>query len=672
MSKIKIIETTQDPLRVALGKSQNVVPYGFNKSRITSTNESLFLVSFIKKLIKDDGVLYSEETTIRLDPISSLTNFKTQVRNSVSLNATFTDHFVTIPKCDFAPLVVAENLNQTISSYDGVTNFNYISLDYDDMQTVFPEVELPSILSPKTKEDFITFKRNRKKSPFDYSMDSIKFKNFVLPNEGPQGRKDLNASSKLENFPYYNQIKISNKINNKFSSFLNKLEIFDPILESYLTAPRQIMTCNIQDGTTVRQNVIIPTFNLLAWPRMSGSASLDNFYALDQTLSKPSDMINNYKKLMFAGYVRALSQGNFRSYEEIYNNEECYKEDFVYSINKFKDVIAGPKDQTFFIPAIEDTSVLNDTQIKYGQTYIYQCQAHYIIVGNAYTYTNLKFHKDDDQDYATVKVTNVPSIIIVPLDLFRKPITAIQPPPLFPQVDFVTENNSNNKISIYLSPTKGEFIDNFISILPEDEIFFRDLQRNLGKRGSKIRFRTMPEDGLYQVFKMAKPPDSILDFKDKLLDEIRMPFVTEDAVYQDNIIPNEKYYYMFRKVNSKGVPSNPTEIFEVELLKDADDSKIIVKEYKPPKKIKSQPSRKFKSLFQISPAVEHVMFDSSQDYLFNKSTLKGSVDNLKLGVLGKSVWGRKFKFRIKSTTSGKIIDYNVTFTLTKNKTEEDF
>ena len=37
-----------------------------------------------------------------------------------------------------------------------------------------------------------------------------------------------------------------------------------------------------------------------------------------------------------------------------------------------------------------------------------------------------------------------------------------------------------------------------------------------------------------------------------------------------------------------------------------------------------------------------------------------------------SIWGRKFKIRIKSKTSGKMIDIILNVDLTKNKTEEDF
>ena len=107
--------------------------------------------------------------------------------------------------------------------------------------------------------------------------------------------------------------------------------------------------------------------------------------------------------------------GGFRSFEQVYNNEECYKEDFVYSVDKFNNTFAGNPSQTFYVPAVDDTSIVNDTQIKYDKIYYYRCKAHYIIVGNKYRYENLKIHTDKKNIYATVQVINRPSVILVPV-----------------------------------------------------------------------------------------------------------------------------------------------------------------------------------------------------------------------------------------------------------------
>ena len=78
-----------------------------------------------------------------------------------------------------------------------------------------------------------------------------------------------------------------------------------------------------------------------------------------------------------------------------------------------------------------------------------------------------------------------------------------------------------------------------------------------------------------------------------------MTYESERAVFKDKVAANTKYYYMFRAVNSKGLVSNPSSIYEVELIKDADDSRVNVRIYNPPSAITERRSHKFQQLFQV-------------------------------------------------------------------------
>ena len=670
MAKVVMTEKKIDPLLQDLGKAKTVDHYDVGKSRIINNDLSKLKVTFIDKAVRETGVLSSEVTTLKLEPIQS-GDFRTLINRAITLNVGFTNHFVKLDKPEKTTMLEAKNLNAAMATYDISTAFNYISQEYDLLQTTVSDIQLPSILSFKAKRDFVDFKRQRNPPPLNFSLDASKFENFVLPNCGPAAKGDLNSSNVKEQFPYYNEIKITNKVSNKFTNFINEIEIFDHILNAYLKSKKSLLGFNVQVGTTVGTKKI-GSFDLLSWTEAKTDAIPDNMLPLIPQSSKDSAMIVDYKKLLFGGYVRSLSQGNFRSFEEIYNNEQCYKEDFVYSVDKYNEVMVEPKAQTIYIPAVDDTSIFNDTQVKYGQKYIYKCSAHYIIVGNKYHYSNLKFFKDGDNEYATVEVTNVPNVVIVPFDMFTESVMTLMSPPLFPQVKFVTQNNSSDKIQIYLSPTKGEKIDPFIPILPSDVKQSLDMSLNSMNRSKGIRFKFAPQSGLFEIFKTMEPPESYGDFKDKKLANIRMSFESNSAIFNDLVNPNTTYYYLFRQQNVKGLVSNPSAIYKVELLKDADDSKIVVEEYDFPRLILKQETRKFKSLFQIYPAQDQTWFDEQQQALWDKSTLRGTIDNLSLGITNKSVWGRKFKIRVKSTTSGKIIDYNITFKLTKNKTEEDF
>ena len=79
-----------------------------------------------------------------------------------------------------------------------------------------------------------------------------------------------------------------------------------------------------------------------------------------------------------------------------------------------------------------------------------------------------------------------------------------------------------------------------------------------------------------------------------------------------------------------------------------------------------------KAIGYSSGAISVASTTATPEGMFERDTYNNSLDYVTLGLAEDSIWTRKFKFRIKSTTSGKIIDYNVKFKLTKDKTEEDF
>jgi len=229
-------------------------------------------------------------------------------------------------------------------------------------------------------------------------------------------------------------------------------------------------------------------------------------------------------------------------------------------------------------------------------------------------------------------------------------------------------------ISMYLSPTMTEMRAPFITITREDGAQLEALYRLPNGRdlAGNFKFKTYGDQGLYEVFRLDAPPRSYADFRDAKIGEISMPFNTTNAIFKDMIAPNKKYYYIFRAINQKGMVSNPTMVYEATLLVDADDSKIVTDTYHFPKPRDMESALGFRKLLRITPAVEHVLFDGSQPALFGKTSLVGTLDNLRLGINQKAVWGRKFKIRIKSKTSGKMIDIILNVDLTKNKTEEEF
>ena len=74
----------------------------------------------------------------------------------------------------------------------------------------------------------------------------------------------------------------------------------------------------------------------------------------------------------------------------------------------------------------------------------------------------------------------------------------------------------------------------------------------------------------------------------------------------------------------------------------------------------------FKNLLQIKPAFQQDVFDDQDEFVQNLSTFRKNINDLTLGTASDKIWGKKFKIRVKSKDSGKIIDLNVKFNLIKD------
>jgi len=170
---------------------------------------------------------------------------------------------------------------------------------------------------------------------------------------------------------------------------------------------------------------------------------------------------------------------------------------------------------------------------------------------------------------------------------------------------------------------------------------------------------------------MEKRPEKYTDFDKFLHQTIKTRVGTilwsEAASLADNIKPNKKYYYTFRVVDVHGNVSNPSAVFEVEIIDDNGTvyfrQRII--ELKPTEE--KTPFIPMKKYIQIKPTLaQRVLDDAGMDFpraesAFEYSRLEGTKGPLKLGLQKESVWGKKLKIRVTSKSTGKQIDLNVTF-----------
>jgi hypothetical protein len=660
MAKKKITNIDQDRLLLAAGRGKVLESYGFFKSKIKSSEDHSVKIKVLSSEIVDTDESIKEVVKIRIDAVDKARSRQT-IRRAIPLGSDIRDYTTSIPELIDLNDTQDSNITLANPSYSVDVGFNYVSQDYDNLQSSIDEHNLNSFIDMTSKDEILNFRKRKNANIANFTRGS-KMKNFVMPNQG---------SKILNEVPYYIRTNINDSIKGDVSKFLQKVHMFDEVLNAYLNSPKTKLNLLSQIRTNASQESF-DSYDISTFFNSDVQIDLDNFYGLNEG-GYASKMSLDLRKHLFKGYLKKATDVGFRTFEEIKNGAECHKEAFAYSLEKFDEFeVEAGRLQNLFVPAGYDNARFIDTQVKYGKTYMLRCKAHYMIVGNSYRYSNLRFFKEDDVVYATAEVTNQPKIVIIPSNIFRAKKTVIQPPPTVPQVTFKTENDSTKEIQFYFSPTPSESHSGFTSILLEDDQQRELMDRFFSSGDGTYRFQSYSESGLYEVFRLSYPPKSYGDFSNAKLAETRMPFMTGDAILRDMVMPNEDYYYTFRQVNQKGLVSNPTRVFKVRLVVDADDANVMVEEYNFPKKITSQDRADFKSIIQIMPSTEQTLLNEAQDALYEKTSAKGTLDGLELGMTRHKVWGRKIKLRFRSKTSGKMIDVNVHFNLRKNKTKEEF
>jgi hypothetical protein len=661
MPKLKISNFRIDNLLRSAGKSNTVTQYGIGKSKIEKASVGTITITSLNSEIREDASGIYEVAKIKVESIDKQ-NVREAIQSAIPSGQVLQNHYVTIPSLLDLDENRALNITKANPSFTLDCKFNYVATDYDNLQISIDEINLNSILDPTTKNEIINYQKIKKARVANFARGEA-MKNFVIPQ--------VNSPNQLQ-MPYYLETTLNDGVSSGIATFLQKIQVFDEVLNDYLFSKKAPVEMNIQSGTsTVKTRV--PTYNLSKFFDSNRELDTDNFYGLTSS-GVVSKMSFDLRKHLFKGFLKKSTTIGFRTYQQVLENSECHKEAFAYSLEKFDGAnVEQARIQNLFAPAGSGTTRFVDTQIKYGKDYFIKADAHYMIVGNSYKYEDLKFFKEDEgSEYAIVTVINRPNVVIAPVQLFSKNKMIIQPPPVHPQVDFKVESNASDEVQIYLSPTKSEVRANFIEILPTDAAQTDALNSFYSNSQNGFTFKTTNESGLYEVFRTQTPPTSYSSFRNYKLSEIRMPFITADAVFRDSLTPNEDYYYIFRKMNEKGLVSNPTSVFKVSIVVDADDSRVNVETYSFPPTALSQPRAEFKSMMQIRPSIEQTLFNDNQDVLYEKRSLAGTLDDLKLGIVEESVWGRKIKLRVRSKTSGKIIDLNINFNLSKNKTKEEF
>ena len=383
---------------------------------------------------------------------------------------------------------------------------------------------------------------------------------------------------------------------------------------------------------------------------------------------------------------RTISMSSF-SYSDILNKERSPNEILFFRVEKwFSQNPAGTPDQVFFIPATDSSKRFIDTQIKGNKNYYYRATVYYSVIESEYFFTDIV----DDGETGSCIVQVRPSVKIYNQIAFEGSIINTSAPPLPPYVSFHVKQSEKNKIKMYLELQKGQRNKVFIGISGDDQL---SIGPNYLLENNEVMFKYTKDSARFQVFRTTNRPQNYSDFFNKSVGTFENNNDRENMIIMDNVVPNKKYYYTFRTINQDGSFSNPTPVFEVELIKDSDSKKVSVNvieinENIYDEEMETSIEMNFRSLLQIKPAPQQLAFniDEFRQSGLTINSFANKLPFISLGNTGDSttgdsafdtplennIWGNKFKFRVKSNDSGKIIDFNVNVNLIKQLTEEDF
>ena len=258
-------------------------------------------------------------------------------------------------------------------------------------------------------------------------------------------------------------------------------------------------------------------------------------------------------------------------------------------------------------------------------------------------------------------------LIFIESPYYEEYIYAIDSPPIPPDVELVTYRGIDNKVLILFNQMVDKRALVPIAINESDQINTIEPQysaQHIQPPDPIIYESDDPVD--FELFKTTEHPIEYTDFANEHYRLIRSgtPKLTS-AAYEDTIIPNQVYYYMFRTQDVHGYVSNPSPIYEFVLVKEGETlyPRIRIVDLAQPEP-PVQKNRTFKKYLKIGFSPRQYQIPSDQIENINDSLINGDVP---IGISEDNIIGsdRTFKFRIRSKNTGKLIDINVTFK--KNK-----
>ena len=389
-----------------------------------------------------------------------------------------------------------------------------------------------------------------------------------------------------------------------------------------------------------------------------------------------------------------------------------YFEPIAYRIRK-KNTLTGNTQEFLLSNKPEERVQFFDSQLKINQEYNYNLSSINVVLENQYYYKTPDASKfnvvsgdsvSDDQFIlgATMVIAHDPKIVELPLS-FEKSVNT-DDAPIMPNVEFFAIKDFNDRVRIRLSSMNS--VEHAYPILidqgPDTNLFSKISQSQRVNFGEKIRFSSDETPMAYEVYRLETKPTNIRDFLStrRVIRSIAYGEENSDGtLFEDRIIPNQEYYYLFRTLDFHGKISNPTEIFKFVLVDNEGALQPLLTSEPLSKyfghletfpstrsglftqQVQQKQPREVRKFIEITPTTNQISFirgqftdktsdDISTVYLGDPSIRFSSFDPDKATEVASEILGNKFLLELISKKTGKPIYIELDYTLNDIKLRE--
>lgn len=286
---------------------------------------------------------------------------------------------------------------------------------------------------------------------------------------------------------------------------------------------------------------------------------------------------------------------------------------------------------------------------------------------------------------AVVGISGMPDTRAAVLPYSSHIATILDKPPVPPNVEIVPFVGVSNKILFLLNSNVGEYTARPVAILDSDNNAIAEqyvaqtgnpinpvqVPEEIANPSSTLKIEYRSDDPItrYQVFRTESKPEGYPDFNiisnpwKVVSGDVTVEKKSSAAYLIDDIEPNRKYYYCFRALDVHNNFSNPTHVYELEMVDNDGQVFLILKTiyFDQQSEIVRKSARRF---IYIEPSMRNMQIPDASlpapdsaisDNPNPTSPIFQTTDD------GQACWNKNFKVRLTSKKTGKKIDLNILF-----------